>query len=169
VISFAFFWVWLNISVGLVLPETPSKILTVMNVISLDLSVVIIMLLVFCLYFILKKSFFDPINRILAERDARTNGTLEEAKKLVSDAEKQSLAYQESIKSARLEGYRLQEGFRAEALKEKSQIVLEGHQKADSLVSSSKQEIETQVSQSKQTLEGEVSSIADGIVHTILR
>jgi F-type H+-transporting ATPase subunit b len=140
-----------------------------MNVISLDLSFVIIMLLVFFLYFILKKSFFDPINQILAERDARTIGTLEEAKTLMSDAEKQSRAYQESIKSARLESYRLQEGFRAEAMKEKSRIVLEGHQKAESLVSSSKQEIETQVSQAKQVLEGEVSGIADGIVRTILR
>ncbi|HVN78664.1 MAG TPA: ATP synthase F0 subunit B [Terriglobia bacterium] len=140
-----------------------------MNVISLDLSVVIIMLLVFSLYLILKRSFFDPIGRILVERDARINGTVEEAKKLISKVEEQSLAYQESIKKARLEGYRIQDVFRAESLKERSQVVQEGRSKAESLVSSSKQETDSQVSRAKQGLEAEVSGIADGIVKTILR
>lgn len=140
-----------------------------MNVISLDLSVVVIMLLVFSLYLVLKKSFFDPINQILAERDARINGTLDEAKNKVSEVEKKSLAYQESIKKARLESYRVQESLRIESLKKGSEVVLEGRQKADSAVSSSKQEIESQVSLAKQGLEAEVNGIADGIVKTILR
>jgi len=140
-----------------------------MNVISLDLSVVVIMLLVFSLYLVLKKSFFDPINRILAERDARINGTLEEAKNMVSEVDKKSLAYQESIKKARLESYRIQEGFRVESLKEGSQVILEGRQKADLQINSSKREIESQVSLAKQGLEAEVSGIADGIVKSILR
>jgi F-type H+-transporting ATPase subunit b len=140
-----------------------------MNVISLDLSVVVIMLLVFSLYWVLKKSFFDPIRQILVEREARINGTVEEAKKIVSKVERQSLDYQESIKKARLEGYRVQEDFRAEGLKERSHMVLEGRSKAESLVNSSKQEIGYQVARAKQGLEAEVSGIADEIVKTILR
>ena len=140
-----------------------------MNVISLDLSVVVIMLLVFCLYFVMKRNFFDPINKILADREARTQGTLKEAEKLMSEAGGQSLDYQEAIKSARLVGYRVQEDFRAEALKERSQLILQGRQQADSLLGSSRQEIEAQVGQAKKGLEAEVSSIADGIVKTILR
>ncbi len=140
-----------------------------MNVISLDLSVVVIMLLVFCLFFVMKRNFFDPINKILADREARTQGTLKEAEKMMSEADRQSLDYQEAIKSARLVSYRVQEGFRAEALKERSQLILQGRQQADSLVGSSRQEIESQVGQAKKGLEAEVSSIADGIVKTILR
>ena len=140
-----------------------------MNVISLDLSVVIIMVLVFSLYLVLKKTFFDPISRILTERDARINGTVEEAKRMISNVEQQSLAYQESIKKARLEGYGIQEGFRTESLKERSHLVLEGRSKAESLVRSSKEEIQTQVIQVRQGLEAEVTGIADGIIKTILR
>ena len=51
-----------------------------MAAMSLDLSVVLIVLMVWALYFVLKKSFFDPINQILTTREAASQGALEEAR-----------------------------------------------------------------------------------------
>ena len=89
-----------------------------MNAMNLDLSVVLVMILVWSLYLILKKSFFDPINQILTERDAEINGAQQEARGKLAEFEQKSRAYQDSLKLARLESYRQQESFRAEALRE---------------------------------------------------
>ena len=51
-----------------------------MAAMSLDLSVVLIVLMVWALYFVLKKSFFDPINQILTTREAVSQGALEAAR-----------------------------------------------------------------------------------------
>lgn len=140
-----------------------------MNVISVDLSVVIIMLLVWSLYFVLKKSFFDPINRILADRERATSGTLREVQEKLALADEKTKKYQESIKAARLENYRVQEGFRIEAMKERSQLVAQGREEAEGVVLGAKQEIQNQVDSAKRKLVSEVSGIADGIVKSILR
>ena len=51
-----------------------------MSAMALDLSVVLIVLMVWALYFVLKKSFFDPINQILEAREAAIHGSQREAR-----------------------------------------------------------------------------------------
>jgi F0F1-type ATP synthase membrane subunit b/b' len=139
-----------------------------MNAIELDLSVVIVMLLVWSLYLVLKNFFFDPINSILSERDQAINGARREAQEKLSQFDQKSQTYQQSIRAARLESYHQQESFRAEALKERAQIVAEGRSQSEGVINSAKQEIQLQVTTAKKTLENEVNAIADGIVKTIL-
>ena len=140
-----------------------------MNAMNLDLSVVLVMILVWSLYLILKKSFFDPINQILTERDAEINGAQQEARGKLAEFEQKSRAYQDSLKLARLESYRQQESFRAEALRERSQVVAEARKQAEQIINSAKRELLTQVTTAKRTLESDIDKIADGIVKTILR
>lgn len=134
-----------------------------------DLSILLVMILVWSLCFILKKSFFDPINKILAERDAAINGGQQEAQERLVQCDELSQSYQQSLKAVRQEGYRQQEQLRGEALKVRSQIVAEGRSSAESQLQAAKQETQTQVAAAKQILESEVNGIADGIVKTILR
>jgi len=140
-----------------------------MNVISVDLSVVIIMLLVWSLYFVLKKFFFDPINRILTEREEATSGTLRGVQEKLALADEKARKYQESIKVARLENYRIQEGFRVEAMRKRAQLVAQGRQDGEGLVLDAKQEIQNQVVSAKRKLDSEVGGIAERIVKSILR
>jgi F0F1-type ATP synthase membrane subunit b/b' len=140
-----------------------------MSAIYPDLSVVVVMILVWTLYFVLKNSFFDPINEILQQRELETNGALEEARQKLTQVDQKSRAYQDSLKVARLESYRQQENFRSEALKERFQALTEARQRAEKVVHSAKDEIESQVVEAKKTLESEVDGIADGIVKTLLR
>ena len=140
-----------------------------MSAIYPDLSIVVVMILVWSLYFILKKSFFDPINQILLLRDSEIAGAQQEAKDKLVQTDQKSRAYQDSLKAARLESYRQQETLRAEASKRRFVTLAETRQQADKILQSAKKEIEGQVGAAKRTLESEVHSIADGIVKTILR
>jgi len=140
-----------------------------MAAMSLDLSVVLIVLMVWALYFVLKKSFFDPINQILTTREAASQGALEEARAQMTVVEKKSAAYAEALKLARLESYRQQEVFRSEAVQQRSQIVVQSRQGSEQLLGSARSEIQTQVASAKKSLESEVAGIADGIVKGILR
>lgn len=140
-----------------------------MSAIYPDLSIVVVMILVWSLYFILKKSFFDPINEILLQRDGEINGAQQEAKDKLIQVDQKSCVYQDSLKVARLESYRQQESLRSEALKHRFETLAEAREQAEKIVHAAKEEIEGQVVGAKRTLESEVNSIADGIVKTILR
>jgi F0F1-type ATP synthase membrane subunit b/b' len=140
-----------------------------MSAIYPDLSIVVVMILVWSLYFVLKKSFFDPINQILLQRDSEIAGAQQEAKDKLAQADQKSRAYQDALKAARLESYRQQETLRAEASKHRFETLAETRHQAEKIVQAAKEEIEGQVVTAKRTLESEVHSIADGIVKTILR
>ncbi len=140
-----------------------------MTTLSLDLSVILIVLMLWALFFVLKKSFFDPINQILAAREAATEGAEREARERLAEVDQKSKAYSNRVKDARLESYRQQESFRAEALQRRSRVLAEGRQQGEQLLDSARQEIQSQVGVARKSLETEVNGIADGIVRTILR
>src|SRR3990172_2302325 len=132
-----------------------------MSTMQLDLSVVLIVIFVWGLYFVLKKFFFDPINQTLAARHAAIEGTQLDAKERLAQVEKQSKAYAQAIKEARLESYRKQEAFRAEAMRERAQVIAGSRQDAEQQISLARQEIQSQGAEAKRALESEVTEIAD--------
>jgi F0F1-type ATP synthase membrane subunit b/b' len=140
-----------------------------MAAMSLDLSVVLIVLMVWALYFVLKKSFFDPINQILDTRAAASQGALDEARSQMAVVEQKSAAYADALKEARLESYRQQEAFRAEALQQRSRVIADSRQGSEQLISEARTELQSEVALAKKSLESEVAGIADGIVKGILR
>jgi F-type H+-transporting ATPase subunit b len=140
-----------------------------MSAMALDLSVVLIVVMVWALYFVLKKFFFDPVNRILDAREAAIHGSQQEAREKLALADSKSRAYADSLKNAKLESYRQQEAFRAEAVQQRAQILIHGRQQAEQKIGSARQEVQSEVSAARNSLEAEVKDIADGIVKSILR
>jgi F-type H+-transporting ATPase subunit b len=140
-----------------------------MSNLSPDLSIALVMIMVYCLYFILKKNLFNPINRILEERDAAINGGQQAAQDQWVRCDELSQNYQNSIKKARMDSYHEQEKFRVDALKMRAQILADGRAKAEKQLAAAREETRSQVVAAKQTLETEVASIADGIVKAVLR
>ena len=140
-----------------------------MNVMQLDLSVVVIVILVWGLYFVLKTFFFDPINHILTKRHAAIEGAQQQAREQLAEVDKQSKAYAQALKEARLGSYRKQEALRAEAMNERARVIASGRESAEQLIGGSRKEIQSQVATAKKTLESEVNEIADGIAKTVLQ
>jgi F0F1-type ATP synthase membrane subunit b/b' len=68
---------------------------------------------------ILNATLFRPINGILAERERLSRGRLDEAREAFLQVEKKLAQFEEAIRRARVEGYRLMENERAGALRER--------------------------------------------------
>lgn len=140
-----------------------------MSTMQLDLSVVLIVILVWSLYFVLKGFFFDPINQILAKRHMAIEGTQQQAKEQLAGVDKQSKVYVQALKEARLESYRKQETLRAEAMTERSQVIAAGREDAEHRIGGARKVIQSQVDTAKKDLESQVNEIADGIAKSVLQ
>ena len=97
-----------------------------MELVQPDLSVLVVILLVLSLYFILKRSFFNPINKILEDREAAIHGAQRKANDRLGEFEEKSRIYQDQLNAARQKIYRQQETLRSEALDQRAGILAKG-------------------------------------------
>src|ERR1043165_10114969 len=88
-----------------------------------DGTLLVHLLMVVVMVFILNHTLLKPINRILAEREKQIAGRREEAQSLAAETEQKLKKYNDALHAARVEGYKLLEKERAEALKEKDEKV----------------------------------------------
>src|SRR5918993_4297481 len=84
---------------------------------TLFIHIAIILLMVF----ILNRTLFRPVNRMLEERGRRTHGRSDEARKTVGQVEESLLRYERSLREARVESYHTMERHRTEAMGERQQ------------------------------------------------
>lgn len=68
---------------------------------------------------ILNRTLFQPINRILAEREKKGSGTLAEAAEIESKVSLGSKQYSDALRTARTSGYKLMEERRGEDLRDR--------------------------------------------------
>jgi F-type H+-transporting ATPase subunit b len=117
-----------------------------------DGTLLIHLLLVVAMVVILNRTLFRPINKVLAERDAQTAGSLSETKKLQTDLENSLARYERGLRDARTAAYQLIEKERIEALKQRDQKVVQVKEEIRELVSQQKSEIERQAQEARQSL-----------------
>jgi len=125
-------------------------------------------LIVFALFFFLRWAFWKPFERVLAERQAATEGARQEAGELLARANDKLRQYEESLRQARAEIYRQQEAVRREALDDRGRILRGTREQAGEQVRQAKLEIADDVAQAKQQLEAESRRLADEITRALL-
>src|SRR2546421_12489021 len=81
----------------------------------LHIAIIVVMVVV------LNLTLFQPINRILEQRELQTRGRLTEAQLTLAKVKEKIAWYERELREARAEGYRLTEQQRIEALGEKEQ------------------------------------------------
>jgi F-type H+-transporting ATPase subunit b len=131
---------------------------------TLFLHIALILLMVF----ILNATLFKPINRILEERERRTQGRSGSARGILKDVEEKMSLYERTLREARAEGYRLMEQERATAMRER-QIKLEAlKEEVARSIAEQKEEINAQVEQARASLKDESLRMAAEIGAHIL-
>src|ERR1041385_9499401 len=88
-----------------------------------DGTLVIHIAIIITMVFVLNKVLFRPVNRALDERENRTRGHSKEAREIIQRVEGSLLRYEDSLRKARAEGYRLLEQQQARALDERQQKI----------------------------------------------
>ena len=131
---------------------------------TLILHVIIILVMVW----ILNKTLYKPINRILEAREKRTRGRMSEAQEILTDVSEKVSNYERQLRQARAEGYALAEQERTAAMQERQGKLNEMRQQLSESIAQEKQTIQTQVAEARVTLDSESRRIAREIGERVL-
>ncbi|MBK7996082.1 MAG: ATP synthase F0 subunit B [Blastocatellia bacterium] len=139
------------------------------GLLSADLSLLVVLAIFIVLVYALDAIIFQPILKVLDQRERLTTGAVDEAKKAAHDYDKQLANYEEKIRAARAESYKMLEDKRKTALDERTQKLAQVKQAISDKISASKQEITNTTGQAKTKLESESIQIAQSIAHNLLK
>ena len=125
-------------------------------------------LLIIFMVLVLNATLFRPINRILEDREQRTHSKSTEAEKILRQVEAKLVHYEQSLRAARGEGYRLLEEQRNVALRERQSLLTSLREELQDSTEEQKHLIETQLGQVRATLESESRQVGEEIGRKIL-
>lgn len=134
-----------------------------------DATLLLHLLMVAIMVVVLNRTLLKPINRILAEREKQITGRLREAKAMVAETEDKLKKYNEALREARAEGYRLLEKERAAALKDKDEKIRLHREEMSRAVAAQLEMTRKQEQQVRGELESEAAVVGDLISSQILR
>jgi F0F1-type ATP synthase membrane subunit b/b' len=133
-----------------------------------DLTLFIHIALILLMIFILNRTFFRPINRIIASREKNKIGGSESENLLREVAEKE-LRYNEAMREARSKGYELIENERTGALSEKQEKLSAAKEEVHQTYAQEMSELEKQTAEARQSIAAEAEKMAEKISSNILK
>jgi F-type H+-transporting ATPase subunit b len=134
-----------------------------------DATLLLHLVLILVMVVVLNRTLLKPINRILAEREKLITGHLSEATTLKTETEEKLRKYNETLREARTDGYRLLEKERAAALKQKDEKVRLYRDQISKDVAQQVEATRKQEEAVRAELEAQATSISDLITSRILR
>jgi len=134
-----------------------------------DASLLLHLLMVAIMVFVLNRTLLRPVNEILAERERQIAGRLKEAEALAAETQEKRRKYNEALREARSDGYRLLEKERAEGLKEKEEKLRQYREEMSKQVAAQLETTRQQQQSVKGELEAQATVISSLISSQILR
>jgi F-type H+-transporting ATPase subunit b len=131
---------------------------------TLFLHILIIILMVF----ILNRILYRPISRVLSERDQQTKGSSHEAQGIMQSISEKLSNYENSLREARADSYRLLEEQRAQAMSARQQQLSLVREEIEQSIQQEKVAIQSHAAEARAVLEGEARQMAVGIREQIL-
>jgi len=126
-------------------------------------------LIILFFYFILRTLFFQPLLKVMAERDARTMGAQKAAEAAQVAAAEKVKQYQEALKQARGKVYAEQEAARKNLLDERATQLKDARSKASGEVGAAKDRVAGELASARREVESSVAQLSAEIVRRILQ
>jgi F-type H+-transporting ATPase subunit b len=134
-----------------------------------DGTLLLHLLMVGVMVAVLNRTLLKPINQILAEREKQITGRLKEAEAMAAETQEKMKMYNEGLREARAEGYRLLEKERAQGLKEKEEKLRQYREQMSKEVAAQLETTRKQEQAVKGELDAQAATIGDLISSQILR
>lgn len=134
-----------------------------------DGTLVVHIAIIITMVFVLNRLLFRPVGRTLKEREARTQGRTDQAREIIQRVRESLSRYENSLRSARAEGYTLLEQQQAEAYGERQRKIVAVRQEVEEQIGKEKDEISAQAEQARRALRGEAEQVAASIRTQVLR
>ncbi|HWZ31399.1 MAG TPA: ATP synthase F0 subunit B [Bryobacteraceae bacterium] len=120
------------------------------------------------LYFYIKAMLFKPLEKVLDERHALTEGARKAAEASFAAAERKQAEYEQKFADARAEVYRLQEETRRQWLEAQAAQVANARKHMEESVKAAKEQIAGEAVTARDGLAVSSSQIADQIAGAVL-
>jgi F-type H+-transporting ATPase subunit b len=124
--------------------------------------------LVIALHFYLKRVYFRPMARVLAERAEATEGARRQASDMLAQASAKAAEYDENLRNARSEIYREQEQYRDRLRQDQAQALTQARESSNAAVKQATARLAEEAALARQSLAAQADSLANEIVQTIL-
>ncbi len=134
-----------------------------------DGTLLLHLLMVAVMVFVLNRTLLKPINQILAEREKQITGRIKEAEAMTSETQEKLKRYNDALREARADGYKLLEKERAQAMREKEEKLRQYREQMTKEVAAQVESTRRQEQTVKGELEAQAATIGSLISSQILR
>lgn len=125
--------------------------------------------LILLMIWVLNRTFFRPINRVIESREKHKGGHGSEAEAILSDVSEKQSKYNRELLAARSEGYELIEKERSAVINSRQEKVAAAKSDTASKLTSEKQQLEQQAAEAKAVIAKEAEVMAEKITSNILK
>ena len=126
---------------------------------------IIFFLLLIAAYSILVQG---PLNKVLAERRARTSGAVEQAKGAISAAEAETAVYEDKLRAAKSEIFQAREEKLKKWNLDRDAALSQARAKTEERVKAARHDIEQSATTARQQIEGASAALSAQIVRAVL-
>lgn len=130
---------------------------------SIDSSVIAIFIIIWILVLVLSKKFFKPVQRIMAEREAKIQKNRESSEKSLADYEKSMSEIEKKLREAKAISDAKKEELEKEALREKKRFLEEINAECRTQIEKARTRLIQQTNELKKELESEVEVLSERI------
>ncbi len=136
--------------------------------IDIDASFIAIFIIVWIMVFVLSRLFFNPLRKIMEEREAKVKGRQEGFQESTEVYEKTVCEIEERLTSARLLSEQTKDNLKHEALKERERMLEEISTEYRSQVEKAQEKLEKQTTSLRKELGAEAMLLAERIEQKLL-
>ena len=136
--------------------------------IDIDASFIAIFIIVWIMVFVLSRLFFNPLRKIMEEREAKVKGRQEAFQESTEIYEKTFCEIEERLKSARILSEQTKDNLKHEALKERERMLAEISTEYRSQVEKAQEKLEKQTTSLRRELSAEAMLLAERIEQKLL-
>ena len=134
-----------------------------------DGTVFIHIALILLMIWILNRTFFRPINRIIDARERNKGGRFGEAETVLHEVGEKQARYNQAMLEARTKGYEMIEAERAAAIAKREAQIGATKEEAEHRLVQEKAQLEAQTTEARRAIAAEADRLADKISSNILR
>src|SRR6266850_4918436 len=127
---------------------------------------VVMLLLMYAIYTVV---VHKPLARVLAERRAKTEGAIEQARADIAAAEARTAEYEQRLREARMAVFKGQEARRQQALQARGEAVARARVRAQEQVKQARAALDEDQIAAQESLQAESARLAALIVRSVLR
>lgn len=134
-----------------------------------DGTIFIHIAIILLMIWILNRTFFRPINRIIEQREKNKGGRFGESETLLKEVAEKETKYNEALRDARSKGYELVEKERTKALNKRQEKLGTAREEIQQKLTEETTELEKQTAEARQSIATEAEKMAEKISSNILK